>query len=355
MTLIHLLTPEQTALIAGYQQKWRRLYLSTQSVEEIRATSAIKGAYAAMNRPEPKVIFCASPRAALKVLMTYAKTSKVNSASQPDELLQALSKTFFEVASTVLDVHKERPAAGAKPLHNLLSDVTQALSKESAKYIDKQVSQPISTQDILEQTTFDVGVLVRIYGHIHRHIYGPLDSEWFRDIRSLPSEAKEDAASMIALGMSESFPEPIESQLGRIPRKNLFLRNQMKNWCRTMLKAQVVGYDYPPFRSVVCSELSTQENAFLQKHPPIVTSELARECMFIDFATSVLNFTVPVQKWSALQELAKHCGWILAVDNLCVVCDRPTQVLVDEEYQFYQEDIRPTLQYSDGLLVYADE
>ena len=46
-----------------------------------------------------------------------------------------------------------------------------------------------------------------------------------------------------------------------------------------------------------------------------------------------------------LQGLVKHCSWILAVDGLCIVCDRPTQINLNEKHQF-QSEAAPALQYS---------
>ncbi|MEM7713541.1 MAG: hypothetical protein AAF349_08195, partial [Cyanobacteria bacterium P01_A01_bin.68] len=76
MTQIHFLTPEQEALIPEYQQKWKRIYLSTQPIEHNRAKAAVQGAYAVMGKPEPEVVFCSSPRAALDRLQAHIETSQ---------------------------------------------------------------------------------------------------------------------------------------------------------------------------------------------------------------------------------------------------------------------------------------
>ncbi len=54
MTRIHFLTPEQEALIPEYQEKWKRIYLSTQPIERNRAKAAVQGAYAVMGKAETR-------------------------------------------------------------------------------------------------------------------------------------------------------------------------------------------------------------------------------------------------------------------------------------------------------------
>ena len=80
MTQIQFLTPEQMALIPEYQEKWRRVYLSTQPIEQVRAVAAIKGAYSVMKQPEPEVVFCSSPQAALTIVVDRLDTSDADDA-----------------------------------------------------------------------------------------------------------------------------------------------------------------------------------------------------------------------------------------------------------------------------------
>lgn len=81
MPEIRFLTPEQEALIPEYQEKWKRISLTTQPIEKVRAAAAIKGVYAVMGKPEPNVVFCSSPRAALDHLQ--AQVSQVDIPQNP--------------------------------------------------------------------------------------------------------------------------------------------------------------------------------------------------------------------------------------------------------------------------------
>ena len=58
------------------------------------------------------------------------------------------------------------------------------------------------------------------------------------------------------------------------------------------------------------------------------------------------------KKWSALQGLVKHCGYIFGVDNLCIICERPTKILVDDNNQLHGEG-EAAIEFADGFVVYA--
>lgn len=63
---IEKLTPEQEALIPVYREKWRKIALSTESIDQEKAAEAVKQAYALIGLSEPEVIFCYSPFSALR-------------------------------------------------------------------------------------------------------------------------------------------------------------------------------------------------------------------------------------------------------------------------------------------------
>ena len=93
MTRIHFLTPEQEALIPEYQEKWKRIYLSTEPIQQNRAKAAVQGAYAVMGKAEPEVIFCSSPRAALERLQAYVETPQ----QSPSTLTRRSTKSLFSI------------------------------------------------------------------------------------------------------------------------------------------------------------------------------------------------------------------------------------------------------------------
>ena len=118
MTQIQLLTPEQIAMIPDYQEKWKRLYLSTEPIEQVRAAAAIKGAYAVMKKPEPEVVFCSSPQAALNLLREHVATvniPNIDSNLGPDGFPRDFSQFFLQTALQVIKTKKKQQQAGIKP------------------------------------------------------------------------------------------------------------------------------------------------------------------------------------------------------------------------------------------------
>ncbi|MBP0016849.1 MAG: hypothetical protein J7647_04745 [Cyanobacteria bacterium SBLK] len=55
------LTSEQIAAIATYQEKWWQKAIATEPLDRDRAEQNIRAAYAAVNEPVPRVVFCDSP------------------------------------------------------------------------------------------------------------------------------------------------------------------------------------------------------------------------------------------------------------------------------------------------------
>ena len=64
--MIEQLTPQQQALIGVYREKWRRIALSTESIDREEAAKSVIFAYAAIGYKEPQIIICDSPRAAIE-------------------------------------------------------------------------------------------------------------------------------------------------------------------------------------------------------------------------------------------------------------------------------------------------
>ena len=62
------ITPEQTALIPVYREKWRQIGLSIAPIDRSQATAAISSAYNIIDFPEPEIIFCDSPYIALQAV-----------------------------------------------------------------------------------------------------------------------------------------------------------------------------------------------------------------------------------------------------------------------------------------------
>ncbi len=73
---------------------------------------------------------------------------------------------------------------------------------------------------------------------------------------------------------------------------------------------------------------------------------------FFDFCISSLNCDRDPEKWEVFQLLTQSCGWILPLENTCLVCDRPIKLSFDEDYRLHAEG-EPALQFADGYSLYS--
>ncbi|MBD2595798.1 ankyrin repeat domain-containing protein [Nostoc spongiaeforme FACHB-130] len=82
----------------------------------------------------------------------------------------------------------------------------------------------------------------------------------------------------------------------------------------------------------------------------------AREGGFFDFHFSVVSHTLfePYDEsaWKVFQKLVKSCGWIIPFENICLVCDRPTQFLFDSENLLHAEG-EAAVKFIDGNGLYS--
>ncbi|MBN4004151.1 DUF6745 domain-containing protein [Nostoc sp. LPT] len=78
MSLIEKLTPEQEALIRVYREKWRAIALSTERIDKEKVVEAVKIGYIAIRKQEPKIIFCDSPYAGLKIVIQKRLKHRLN-------------------------------------------------------------------------------------------------------------------------------------------------------------------------------------------------------------------------------------------------------------------------------------
>lgn len=344
MSQIHFFSPEQEALIPEYQEKWKQIYLSTEPIDRLRAEAAVKGAYAVMGQKEPEVVFCTSPRAALEHLQEYISPVEVpqnHTRLTPEEILSNPFQFFGKATWETLKMLNKQQKAGTKPLHDLHSTVSGEASKSLIKHIERSLPKNLTTQDIVEQAFLGSYPLVDKLGKDMARQGDPTLS------RTLEDRQPED--------WQESFTETasaVETQLGWLPAKGLFFRGWLKQALQGALIGKVQGLKHPRFKEAILILLSLSQRKFFLENPPILVSELVIHCIWLDFAFSVLNYPHNPQKWAALQGLVKYCGWIFAVENLCVICDRPTSILLDENHQLHGEG-GPAVQFADGFVVYA--
>lgn len=347
MTEIQFLTSTQEALIPEYQEKWQRIYLSVQPIERIRAKAAIQGAYAVMGKAEPAVMYCTSPRAALDFLRDIgpfaAPPTDENSSSE--EINNNSFQFIAENAWNLLDILAKQQFGKIKPLQDLKKEISNEVSKFVEEKIARGLPQDLTTEDTVEQTITSLSpLLVAIQQEQIRRGYLELP-QMIGDLgcNNLPDFFRESASV-------------IETQFAWFPAKGWLLRESLSKMLGFALFAKIsgLGWAKPQLQETISFSLSAAEQKVKMSlaGSTIVISDFILECTFFDFVFSVLHAPTPTPKWLALQGLAKYCGWIFAVDSFCLVCDRPTKILLDEN-NFLHGEGEPAIEFADGFTAYA--
>ncbi len=75
-------------------------------------------------------------------------------------------------------------------------------------------------------------------------------------------------------------------------------------------------------------------------------------CSLCDFCISALKCVHNSNLWAILQGVVTECGWLFPAQHICVVCDRPIQLLVDDLDRLHAEN-GPAIVYADGYRVRA--
>ena len=319
MPQIRFFTAEQEASITQLQAKWQSIAFSHSPIDRDSAKQAIEGIYGVMGKPKPEVVFCNSPNAALKRFET--SISKIKTPAIADESIEEpfpsldFFKLWLNYGWRILQSKNKQKKAKSNIFSKLVWQLSKSSNKSLTKYINSVLPQNLTTQEIVEQSFFCAS---------------PVFSE-----------------SCI----QKQFT--LEQELAWLPGKKFFFRKSLKKSLHSAIYAHIVGIEKPQFSNVFLSSLASYgQFQYLLENPPIVTPEFAIHCTWLDFAFSVLGYPCKSKCWQALQQLVQNCGWIFAVGNTCIICDRPTKILFDENKQLHAEG-ESALEYADGFAIYV--
>ncbi|MEP0800787.1 hypothetical protein NDI37_09490 [Funiculus sociatus GB2-A5] len=83
---------------------------------------------------------------------------------------------------------------------------------------------------------------------------------------------------------------------------------------------------------------------------PVTPTELFKQIYATEFYVSSLGVTLDQktrEAFDCLNQLFEHCGLIFPFEKVCIVCDRPTKLLLDNEDRLHAEG-EPAIQFADG-------
>ncbi|MGR3278478.1 DUF6745 domain-containing protein, partial [Acaryochloris marina NIES-2412] len=315
-----------------------QICFSIQPIEQIQAKAAVKGVYAVMGQREPDVIFCTSPKSALEKIQASTsneETSQKNVGFSQKDIRKNFLWFFLKTAYQVIQL--KRKQSGTGPILELLTEVSKKPTKQLKNHIKSRLPKGLTTQDIVEQAFLGSSPLFNALGK----------QMAFAGDSSLLNMQPEDWQQSFSVTAAN-----LETQLAWLPGKKFLFRSWLVKMLHGTLIAKISGIEYPQLQEAFFCSLSSEEQQIILENPLTISSDLGFHCSWLDFAISVLNYPHLSKKWAALQGVAKHCGWIFAMDNVCIVCDRPIKILLDEANQLHGEG-ESALQFADGFTIYA--
>ncbi|MFB2923517.1 MULTISPECIES: DUF6745 domain-containing protein [Aerosakkonema] len=139
-TRIDKLTLEQEALIPIIRQKWRAIALSTKRIDRKKAAAAVRSVYELMGKKEPKIVFCESPYAAMKIApktdRALSSIEVINYLYRPLRLQLRLQ--IGERTSNQL-WHKLEPGLGSRMHDQLRNQLQKHINSEFVNCIEPQL------------------------------------------------------------------------------------------------------------------------------------------------------------------------------------------------------------------------
>lgn len=133
----------------------------------------------------------------------------------------------------------------------------------------------------------------------------------------------------------------MESQL------EMDIKHKLWEYLPTLLELQVMIQLRRQLRSQLRNKLW---NSFTESKIQEITADSAKE---VEFCITVLGCQHNFEKeWQLFQVLVENAFWILAYENVCFVCDRPTKINFDDRRRLHAEG-EPAIEFADGYSLYA--
>lgn len=308
-TEIETLTAEQEALIPIYREKWNQIMMSTVPIDRQRATAAVNAAYAAMGEREPEILFLSSPDTIKEIVGSRSPQRLGQMLGAP--LLKSLQFHLLEELETQLD----------KQLRQKLQNDLRNQHQHSLQQL------MFIWQDALAEHSELLGHLsVKWLDRIHQQIWENEQNQLRQQLIQFPG-----GEPLIQLG------DLIWQQVGEPLSKNL----EANLW-------------QPLSSQPLIQEWERKIKQLLQPMGAmgLILTNIQNFMEMIDFCISVLECRHDRNKWQALQGLVNECGFVLQLENTCLVCDRPIQLSQDTQNRFHAEG-EPAIKFIDGYRLYA--
>ena len=308
MSPISSLTSEQQSRIPLYTDKWRSLVVSTEPMNRQRARGALQAAYLLAGKAEPEFVF----------------------VNGPQELQE-----FREQESSV-----DLILRWGTPINFFGTQFYQEVESQFTPELWKQIQTQLVTTELNQ-------LLYQLY---YLSTY-PL-------------------SGMFAQAMGQAWQQgkaKRHSQLRDLPLGELLV--QLEDGIQENLASTWQEFNHniwQPLREQTFMEPVVQElnkwNYVVQQIGLAFSQSLSQghyhttiySCIGFDFCSSILDFSdAAMRTWTTLRSVIRSCGIVVPWENLCIVVERPTKILLDAEKNLHGDE-EPAITFADGSQFYAD-
>lgn len=319
-----MLTHEQRLQLLSYQAKWLYVASSTSRVDKTQATKIIQKLYQRLGLPSPYIVLVPSPCEAKKwiesqIQALYSKHAVLRTLSwAPMLVLSGIGFLIGLVTGIVLfNLFFPPMIKLLKPLPNGLSIIRYLLS---FILISIMFSLPFITMAKTHRRLKKFRV--RLKKLLIRRFFGAAYAEIINDFFEL-------------------HYEEVSSQV------NPALLSQVYN----LLKPQFYIQLSTKINTILSDYWSYETRADKSHHPTVLLLPTYLQQMSqLDFFTD-LGYTSNNQDYQLIEEIANNCGWIIPFERVCILCDRPILLQLDEQEQLHASGA-PAIEWSDGTRYY---
>ena len=304
MSPISSLTPEQESRIPLYRDKWRSMMVSTEPMDRPRARGALQAAYLLAGKAEPEFVIVNGP-----------------------QQLQEFRERQSSVRSMLQRYGKPVTFSHTQLSRELTSQFTPAL-------LQRIITQLVTTE--LAQLLYQ---LYYLSTHPLSGLFGEAwqerQDEWRSQLRNLPlGELLVQLGNGIQENLASSWQE-FNHNIWQPLTEQTFMEPVVQKLNKWNYALQQIGQ--------VFSQYWSQGSYYF----------LINSGILIDFCSSILDFSdADLRTWTTLRSVIRSCGIVVPWENLCLIVERPTTILLDAEGNLHGDE-QPAITFADGSRFYA--
>jgi len=346
---MNIITPEQEALIPAYREKWQAIAFSTEPINRQKVELAIKFVYEVMGKKAPKIKFCSSPYEANLFLESEENFGDRISKEVGERLSQSISAIWEKIEEQKNQPEDDRPQEGK--FRQIEVDDMDGIW-QLVEWQEKRHKNPT----IQVKVELELSALEEVKDIVSSRLPEDLqDEEIAKYMESSDNEFLDELNGDDRININwptERFQEMVSGLEEILPK------DCTQGWIEDMIarrvSGKVAGVNWAQLERLVADQLADQMHArdSQRLYPCFQPIQSAVASIWLDFCFSVLHLTGDLRKWEAMRSLVTECGWIFADDEICVACDRPVRLSLDEENRLHGEG-EPAIGFADGYSLYA--